>query len=69
MQAYHIETEVQQNGTPTVQNLPLHAGEAVEVIILVRPPTNQTSRYPLRNLLVHYDQPTEPVVEQDWEAI
>ncbi len=32
MQAYRIETEVQQNGILTVQNLPLRAGEAVEVI-------------------------------------
>ena len=68
MQAYRVEIEVQQNGTLTVQNLPLRAGEAVEVIILVRPPTNQTSRYPLRGLPVQYDQPTEPVAEQDWEA-
>lgn len=68
MQAYRFETEVQQNGTLTIQNLPLRAGEAVEVIILVRPSTNLVSRYPLRGLPVHYNQPTEPVAEQDWEA-
>lgn len=68
MQAYRVETEVQHDGMITLENLPLRAGEAVEVIILVRPPVNQQSRYPLRNLPVHYDQPTEPVAEQDWEA-
>lgn len=68
MQAYRVETEVQQNGTLTVQNLPLRAGETVEVIILVRPRLNQTMRYPLRGLPVEYRQPTEPVAQQDWEA-
>ena len=69
MQAYRVETEIQQNGTLTLENLPLRAGEAVEVIILVRPPTNQESRYPLRGLPVQYIEPTEPVAEQDWEAV
>lgn len=69
MQAYRVEAEVQQNGTLTVQNLPLRAGETVEVIILVRPPTNQASRYSLRGLSIQYDQPTEPVAEQDWDAV
>lgn len=68
MQAYRIEAEVQQNGTLTVKNLPLRAGETVEIIILVRPPLNQTLPYPLRGLPVEYHQPTEPVAEQDWEA-
>lgn len=69
MQAYRVETKVQHNGTLTIENLPFQAGEAVEVIILVRPPTNQTSRYPLRGLPVQYSEPTEPVAEQDWEAV
>lgn len=69
MQAYRIETEVQQNGILTVQNLPLRAGEAVEVIIIVRPRLSQTSRYPLRSLPIQYKQSTDPVAEQDWEAV
>lgn len=69
MQAYRFETEVQQNGTLTVKNLPLRAGETVEIIILVRSPAAQIARYPLRGLPVQYDQPTTPVVEQDWEAV
>lgn len=68
MQAYRVEAEIQQNGTLTLENLPLRAGEAVEVIILVRPTSNQASRYPLRGLPIYYIQPTEPVAEQDWEA-
>lgn len=68
MQAYRVETKVQQDGTLTVQNLPLRAGDAVEVIILVRSPVSQVSRYSLRGLPVRYDHPTEPVAEQDWDA-
>ncbi len=37
MEAYRVETIVQTDGTLTVRDLPLPAGEEVEVIILVRP--------------------------------
>ena len=37
MQAYRVETTVAQDGTLTLSNLPLRAGEAIEVIILVQP--------------------------------
>jgi len=33
MQAYRTETTLTQDGTLTVSNLPLRAGEAVEIII------------------------------------
>ena len=69
MQAYRVETTVAQDGTLTLSNLPLRAGEAIEVIILVQPsamPSHQ--RYPLRGMPVRYIDPTEPVVQADWEA-
>ena len=28
-----------------------------------------TSRYPLRGTPVHYDDPTEPVAESEWETL
>jgi hypothetical protein len=68
MQAYRIETQVQQNGIVTVQNVPVRAGESVEVIILVHPPANRMARYPLRGLPVRYAQPYEPIAEQDWDV-
>jgi hypothetical protein len=69
MQAYRVETTVQQDGTLTLSNLPLHAGETVEVIILVQPPfTMDRQRYPLRGVPVHYVDPTEPVAQEDWDA-
>ncbi len=68
MRAYRFETHIQQNGTLIVDNVPLRAGEAVEVIILVRPAVSQELLYPLRGLPVHYDQPTEPVATRDWDV-
>ena len=69
MQAYRVETQIQQDGQLTLRNLPLHAGEAVEVIILVRTSHAPTPNpYPLRGIPVTYAQPTEPVAPNDWEA-
>ena len=49
MQAYRVETTVAQDGTLTLSNLPLRAGESVEVIILVQPSvTLRHQRYPLQ---------------------
>ena len=31
--------------------------------------TEDTSRYPLRGTPVHYENPTEPVAESDWETL
>ena len=69
MQAYRVETHVQQDGQLTLPNLPLHAGEAVEVIILVRTPQATVSNaYPLRGTALTYQNPTEPVAADTWEA-
>jgi hypothetical protein len=69
MQAYRVETTVQQDGTLTVSNLPLQAGEAVEVIILVQSSAaRRQSFYPLRGTPITYIDPPEPVAQADWEA-
>jgi hypothetical protein len=69
MQAYRVETTVQQDGALTVSNLPLQAGEVVEVIILVQSSAaRRQSLYPLRGTPITYIDPTEPVAQADWEA-
>ncbi len=69
MEAHRIETTLTRDGTLILDNLPFHAGETVEVIIL-RQPVGVTdhSPYTLRGLPVRYVQPTEPVADGDWEA-
>jgi hypothetical protein len=70
MQAYRTETTISRDGTLTLENLPFQAGEAVEVIILARPTIwSRPGRYPLRGMPVVYIDPTEPVAEEDWEAL
>jgi hypothetical protein len=69
MIAHRVETVLEQDGTLTLENLPFHAGEAVEIIILAQPARRQhQNRYPLRGTRVRYDQPTEPVALDEWDA-
>ena len=70
MEAYRVETIVQTDGTLTVRDLPLQAGEAVEVIILVSHlVAEKQNKYPLRGTPYNYIKPLEPVGEEDWEAL
>jgi hypothetical protein len=69
MQAYRVKATIQKDGKLMVSNLPLQAGEAVEVIILVQSSVVQRqNRYPLRGMPITYINPTEPVTEAEWEA-
>jgi hypothetical protein len=69
VQAYRQETIIQHDGTLTLRDLPLQAGEKVEVIIIVQsPPVRSQNSYPLRGTPVTYIDPTEPVADSDWEA-
>lgn len=69
MQAYRVETTLQEDGTVTLHHLPFQAGEHVEIIVLACPSEVRTSTgYPLRGTSVTYLQPTEPVAQDDWTA-
>lgn len=68
MQALRIETTISDNGLLTLTGLPLHAGEQVEVIILVRAPAQASDSHPLRGSIIEYIDPFEPVSDTDWEA-
>ena len=55
MVAHRVETRLQQDGKLTLDNLPFHAGEAVEIIILAaQQPVQATNRYPLRGTVVKW---------------
>ncbi len=70
LQTYRVETTVSEKGVLTVQGLPFHRGEKVEVIILssTRQPA-KTARYPLRGKLIRYDAPFDSVAEDDWDVL
>jgi hypothetical protein len=70
MRAYKVETTIPEDGVLELDALPFRAGEAVEVIILSREETKlETARGSLRGKVLHYDRPTEPVAEEDWDAL
>ncbi|GAX36929.1 hypothetical protein [Nodularia sp. NIES-3585] len=73
MNAHKIEVILTEDGTLTLQGLPFHAGEAVEVIILsAKMLQNQADKnlYPLHDTQPYqYDDPTEPVALEDWEVL
>ena len=70
MSTHHCETKLTDEGKLTLNDLPFHAGETVEVIVVSHSPKVQPADpYPLRGTPIHYAEPTESVVEEDWEAL
>lgn len=66
MYAHHVNATLNQEGILVLTNLPFHAGDAVEVIVLPR--INTVKSYPLRGKPVVYVDPFEPVAQNDWDA-
>ncbi len=78
MNAHKVGAILTEDGTLMLHDLPFHAGDVVEVIILkakTTQPTNtlpnqqETNLYPLRGKVVRYDDPTQPVALEDWEVL
>ena len=70
MQAYTFERTVGKKGTLKLENLPFRAGEKVDVIIIPRPARQpDEKRYPFWGKPVSYQNPTDPVSEDDWETL
>ncbi len=71
MNAHRIETALTENGKLSLQNLPFKKGDEVEIIILDRSSSkNTTDSYPLRGTVIRYDDPFEPAASaEDWEAL
>jgi len=72
MKAHRVETKLTQDGTLNLDNLPFHAGESVEVIVLeTSPKTENPNLYPLRGKQPYrYDDPFDPPVPiEDWEVL
>jgi len=70
LNALRLETKLQQDGTLTLDHLPFQAGQAVEVIVVPLECSATTDNpYPLRGIPIQYERPTDPVAEEDWEAL
>jgi hypothetical protein len=69
MDAIRIETTVDEHGEVHLKKLPFAAGEAVEVTVVAKPPRQPGSAFPLRGVPITYDRPTDPVADDDWDAV
>jgi hypothetical protein len=78
MNAHKVEAVLAEDGTLILRDLPFHAGDTVEVIILegkvlqqtfASPNQPETDLYPLRGKVVRYEDPTSPVALEDWEVL
>jgi hypothetical protein len=66
--AHRIEIVLAEDGKLSLDQLPFRAGQVVEVIVLPAT-TSPPTMYPLQGTVIHFDRPTEPVAETDWEVI
>jgi hypothetical protein len=70
MNTHRIEMTIDRDGILVLNDIPFHAGDQVEVIIVERQPEHpDANRYPLRGQPVEYDGPFEPVSENEWNAL
>jgi hypothetical protein len=70
MQAYRLETIVPQNGELRLKQLPFRPGEMIEIIVLARNPLpGNLNPFSLRNTVLKFEEPTEPVGVDDWTAL
>jgi len=70
MDRHRVEATLNEDGVLTLSDLPFHAGDEVEVLIVARQSkSNGRQRYPLRGQAVRYDEPTAPVAQADWDAL
>jgi hypothetical protein len=70
MNAYRIETRVPDNHLLHISVPTFAVGENVEVIVLAKNVLpHHTSPTTLHGTLLRYDNPTEPILPDDWEAL
>ena len=70
MRAYRLEKVVSKNGVLELKALPFREGEVVEVIILsCEVMASEANSEPLKGKVLKYENPTEPVAQDDWDVL
>lgn len=70
MRAHRLELTLDEDGALRLNALPFHRGETVEVIVLERGATPEEEQSnPLKGSVLRYEDPTEPIALDDWEAL
>jgi hypothetical protein len=65
---YLKEATIGEHGKLVLEDLPFEPGQPVDVLVISRsaPHTNEPS---LRNSVLEYHEPFEPVALEDWNAL
>lgn len=69
MNSHRIKTALTENGKLLLQNLPFEQGDEIEVIIKKSKSSTQSDLDTLKNTVVAYREPFEPVISpEEWNA-
>ncbi|HMC67272.1 MAG TPA: hypothetical protein VKI65_20220 [Gemmataceae bacterium] len=69
MKPFKTEAVLTEDGTLTLHGLPFKPGAKLEVIIFEKAqPSSTTDEFPLRDSVLRYERPNDPVAEDEWEA-
>ena len=70
MNVHRVEAVVGSDKTLTLKDLPFNEGEEIEVIVLGRKNGGKNKKASsLRGTLLKYEEPFEPVAEENWEVL
>ena len=67
--SHRAEAKLTEDGALTLRDLPFQRGELVEVILTPFAEPSSVSQHPLWGTPVQLIDPTEPVAEEDWDAL
>ncbi|MBV6477672.1 MAG: hypothetical protein HGGPFJEG_00416 [Ignavibacteria bacterium] len=68
METYKTKTKIKKSHKLELEDIPFDNGEEVEVTIS-KVEKKSNGKYTLRGSLIKYDEPFEPIDEDDWEAL
>jgi hypothetical protein len=70
VQAHWRETTVGEHGELVLEDLPFEPGQPVEVLVVSKAAASTTTgNRSLRDSVLEYHEPLEPVAGQDWDAL
>jgi hypothetical protein len=70
VQAHWRETIVGEHGEVVLEGLPFEPGQPVEVLVVSKTPGSKTTGSgSLRDSVLEYHEPLEPVASEDWDAL
>jgi hypothetical protein len=70
MNTHRLKIALTENGKITLENLHFLAGETVEIVISPQKKVPSSDHpFPLEGTVNYYNDPFEPVAEDEWEVL